>query len=190
MISFISLANAAAVEAGEVGQTAAEHESVALWQDPALWVGLAFLIVVGIFWKMGVHKSMSAGLAKRSQKIADELDQARRLREEAQEILAQYQRRQREAEEEAKGIIEQAKRDAERLAAESREKISEQIERRAKSAEEKIARAEAQAIAEVQGQVADLAIETARTIIAQRMDQGAQSALVEKAISELRGKLH
>ena len=188
MISFIALASAAAAEAGHAAT--GEHESVALWQDPSLWVGLAFLIVVGLFWKMGVHKSMGASLAKRSQKIADELVQARKLREEAQEILAQYQRRQREAEEEAKGIIEQAKRDAERLAAESRDKINEQIDRRAKAAEEKIARAEAQAIAEVQGQVADLAIETARTIISQRMDQGAQSALVEKAISELRGKLH
>lgn len=190
MLSLAALATEVAAEVVEAGHGAAEHESLALWQDPALWVGLAFLIVVGIFWKLGVHKSMSSGLAKRSQKIADELDQARKMREEAQEILAQYQRRQREAEEEAKGIIEQAKRDADRLASESRDKINEQIERRAKAAEEKIARAEAQAIAEVQGQVADLAIETARAIIAERMDQGAQSAFVEKAISELRGKLH
>ena len=108
MISFIALASAAAAEAGHAAT--GEHESVALWQDPSLWVGLAFLIVVGLFWKMGVHKSMGASLAKRSQKIADELDQARKLREEAQEILAQYQRRQREAEEEAKGIIQTRRR--------------------------------------------------------------------------------
>ena len=145
---------------------------------------------MGVFWKVGLHKMITDGLDKRAQKIADELDQARKLREEARELLAQYQRRQREAEEEAKGVIELAKRDAQRLAAESHAKFEDQIARRAKSAEDKIARAEAQAIADVRGQAADLAVETARFIIRERMDQGAQSALVEKAIDGLRGKLN
>jgi len=184
MISLAAIALEAAAETG------GEPAAAALWQDPAFFVLIAFLIVMGVFWKAGLHRMIAGGLDKRAQKIADELDQARRLREEAQELLAQYQRRQRQAEDEAKGIIEQARRDAERLAAESRDKIAEQIERRAKAAEDKIARAEAQAIAEVRGQVADLAVETARKIIIQRMDQGAQAALIEKAISELRGKLH
>lgn len=185
----ISLA-ALALSAASAAEAGAGHEAVPLWQDVSFWVLIPFLIIMGVFWKFGVHKMIASFLDKRAHKIADELDQARKLREEAQELLAQYQRRQREAEDEAKGIIEQARRDAERLAAESREKINAQIERRAKAAEDKIARAEAQAIAEVRGQIADLAIETARNIIAQRMDQGAQAALVEKAISELRGKLN
>lgn len=185
MISLAAIALAAAQETAD----AAEHASPGLLQDTSFWVLVAFLIVIGVFWKAGLHKTMASGLDKRSQKIADELDQARKLREEAQELLAQYQRRQREAEDEAKGIIEQAKRDAHRLAADSRAKIEEQIERRAKAAEEKIARAEAQAIADVRGQAADLAVETARSFIASRMDQGAQAALVEKAIGGLRGKL-
>ena len=108
---------------------------------------------------------VTKSLDERSQKIADELDQARRMREEAQEILAQYQRRQREAEEEATAIVDQAKKDAARMADDSRTKINEQIERRIKSSKEKIARAEAQAIAEVRAQTADLSIETARNII-------------------------
>lgn len=162
----------------------------AIWQDSSFWVLIAFLIVIAIFVRAGVHKMIAGGLDKRAQKIADELDQARKLREEAQELLAQYQRRQRSAEDEAKGIIEQAKKDAQRLAAESRAKIDEQIERRAKAAEEKIARAEAQALSEVRGQAADLAIDTARIIIRERMDQGAQSAMVEKAIGGLRSKLN
>jgi F-type H+-transporting ATPase subunit b len=175
--------------AQETHGPAAEHETVPLWMDPTLWVLVAFVLVVGLLWKAGVHKKIAGGLDKRAQKIADELDQARRLRDEAQELLAQYQRRQREAEEEAKGIIEQAKKDAQRLAAEAQVKIAEQIERRARAAEEKIARAEAQALAEVRGQAADLAIETAREIIRSRMDKGAQQALVEKAIDGLRTKL-
>ncbi len=188
MISPIALAIPADAEtAGEVVHQAAPY---ALWQDVSFWVLVAFVIVIGILWRAGAHKTIVGGLDKRAQRIADELDQARKLREEAQELLAQYQRRQRDAEEEAKGIIEQAKKDAQRLAHESREKIAEQIERRARAAEEKIARAEEQAIAEVRAQAADLAVETAREIIRGRMDKGAQSALVEKSISELREKLN
>lgn len=187
MISLVTMALSAPAEAaGETG----EHAALPLWQDPSLWVGLAFVLVVVMFVRMGMHKQIGAALNKRSQRIADELDQARRLREEAQELLATYQRRQREAEEEAASIIEQAKKDAQRLAAETREKIAEQIERRTRAAEDKIARAEAQAVAEVRNQTVDLAVETAREIIKSRMDKGAQSALVEKAIGELREKLH
>lgn len=184
----VSLLVASAQNAAEHIGTEASGEQV---MTAMLWVLLiAFAIVIAIFWRAGVHKKITAALDKRSQRIADELDQARRLREEAQELLAQYQRRQRDAEEEAKGIIEQAKKDAQRLVQESRAKIAEQIERRAKAAEEKIARAEAQALAEVRGQTVDLAVDTAREIIKKRMDHGAQSALVEKAIDELRSKLH
>lgn len=182
MISLAAMFAAAAEDAGHAA-------SPGLLQDTSFWVLVAFLIVIGIFWKVGLHKTIASGLDKRAQKIADELDHARKLREEAQEILAQYQRRQREAENEAKGIIEQARKDAQRLAAETREKINDQLERRAKAAEEKIVRAEAQAIAEVRSQTADLAIAAARKIISERMDQGAQSALVEKAIGDLRGRL-
>lgn len=183
MISIATIAMATAEEAGEPAATP-------LWQDPSFWIGLASLAVVFLFLRVKAHKKIAAALDQRSQRIADELDQARRLREEAQELLATYQRRQREAEDEAASIIEQAKKDAKRLAEEMREKIAEQIARRAKAAEDKIARAEAQALAEVRNQTVDLAVETAREIIKSRMDKGAQSALVEKAIGELRSKLH
>lgn len=185
MISLTTMAMAAAEEAGSAVEHAAHP---GLLEDVSFWVLLAFLIVMGIFWRAGLHKTIAGALDKRAQRIADELNQARKFREEAQELLAQYQRRQREAEEEAKGIVEQAKRDAKRLEAEARAKIDEQISRRAKAAEERIARAEAQAIAEVRGQAADLAVEAAREIIRERMDQGAQAALVDKAISGLRSK--
>lgn len=190
MIDAFALLSEAAEEAADAAHGAAHEPSDGLLQDPTFWVMLAFLIVIGLLARAGVHKTIAKGLDKRSQDIADELDKARALRDEAQELLAKYQRRQREAEEEASGIIEQAKRDAQRLAGEARQKIEEQIERRVKSAEDKIARAEAQAIAEMRGETADLAIEAAREIIRARMDQGAQSALAERAIDELRTKLH
>ncbi|NWG71987.1 MAG: F0F1 ATP synthase subunit B [Parvularculaceae bacterium] len=184
MIPLVPLA-AAALAAEETDKAPA-----GLLGDASFFVLAAFLLVIAVFWRMGAHKAIAGGLDKRAQKIADELDQARKLREEAQELLAQYQRRQRAAEEEAKGVIEQARRDAAALAAEQRKKINEQIARRAKAAEEKIARAEAQALAEVRGQTADMAIEIARRIIRERMDQGAQTALVDRAISEVRAKLN
>jgi F-type H+-transporting ATPase subunit b len=182
MLNTLFLLAAGAAEGG--------HAAVPLWQDASAWVSLGFLVVLGLFAYIGVHKKLAGALDKRAQDIADELDRARALRDEAQELLAKYQRRQREAEEEAEGIIEQAKKDAGRIAAEARAKIEDQLERRAKAAEDKIARAESQAIAEVRGQTVELAIEAARDIIRSRMDQGAQSALAERAIDELRGKLH
>ncbi len=181
-----SLLLAAAEEAAH----GAGHAPTPLFQDTSTWVSLGFLVVIALFAYLGVHKKIAGALDKRAQDIADELDRARALRDEAQEILAKYQRRQREAEDEAEAIVEQAKRDAARIAGDARIRIEEQLDRRARAAEAKIARAEALAIAEVRGQAADLAIEAAREIIRARMDQGAQSALAERAIDEVHAKLH
>ena len=95
-----------------------------------------------------------------------------------------------EAETEAAAIIEQAKKDAKQMAIEARDKINAQMERRTKAAEEKIARAEAQALSEVRGKAADVAISAARGIIRERMDSGAQNAFIDKSIADLRGKLN
>jgi len=179
---------AAAVETTHT--EAAGHHALAWWEEASNWVSIGFIAVIALFLYMGVHKTIAKSLDERAQKIADELDEARRLREEAQELLAHYQRRQREAEEEAQEIVEQAKRDAKRLATDSRDKINEQIERRAKAAEEKVARAEEQALSEIRGETANIAVEAAKEIIRTRMDQGAQSALAERAIDELRSKFH
>lgn len=192
MINLAILSDAAA-EVAEVAEEVvqeAEHASVGLFQDLSTYVLIAFVIVIAIFARAGVHKMIVSGLDKRAAKIADEINEVRKMREEAQELLASYQRRQREAEEEAVGIIEQAKRDAARMTAEARAKIEDQTERRIKAAEDKIARAEAQALSEVRGQTADLAIEAARHIIRDRMDGGAQGPFIDKAIAGLRDKLN
>lgn len=185
MISIASIALAAAEETHGAVET---HGG--LLQDTSFWVLVAFLIVIGVFAKVGLHKTIGSGLDKRAQTIADEINEARKMREEAQELLASYQRRQREAEEEAAGIIEQAKKDAKRLTEDARDKINEQMARRTKAAEEKIGRAEAQALSEVRGQAAELAVAAAQEIIRERMDSGAQTAFLDKAISGLRDKLN
>ncbi|MEO1013729.1 MAG: F0F1 ATP synthase subunit B [Pseudomonadota bacterium] len=183
MITFISLLTADAADA-------ANGHATPILQDTSTWVSLGFLLVIALFLYLGVHKSVAKALDARAQRISDELDEARRLREEAQEVLAQFQRRQREAEEEAQAIVEQAKRDSKRLAASMRDKINEQIERRAKSAEEKIARAEAQAMSEIREQTVDVAIAATQDIIRERMDQSAHAALAEKAVDDLRARLN
>lgn len=185
MISLAAIAAAAAEEAG--------HEAAKtglFFSNTSFWVLLSFLIVVGAFFRFDLHKKMAAALDSRANRIADEINEARKMREEAQELLAQYQRRQREAESEAAAIIEQAKKDAKLMAVEARDKINAQMERRAKAAEEKIARAEAQALSEVRGKAADVAIAAARDIIRERMDSGAQKTFIDKSIADLRGKLN
>ncbi len=161
------------------------------WQDTSIWVLVPFILVCGILWKATKGgKVITNALDAKSKQIADELEKARQIREEAQSLLAQYQRRQREAEDEAKGIIDQAKKDAKRLTQEAKTKLAESLERQTKAAEAKIARAEAQAIAEVRAQTADVAAKAAETIIVDRVKAQGQTALVEKAITDLSSKLN
>lgn len=158
--------------------------------DTNTYVTLAFLIVIAIAVAVGVPKIIGGFFRSRAENVRTQLDEARSLREEAQKMLADFQKRQREAEEEAEGIIEQAKKDAKIMSEDARQKMDEQIARRRKAAEERIARAEAQAIAEVRGKAADLAVAAASTIIADRVDAKAQGALIDKAIADVGTRLN
>ena len=161
-----------------------------LIEDTNLWVLVAFLIVMGIALWAGVPKIVAGMLQKRAHEVRTQLDEAKSIKEEAQRLLADYQKRQREAEDEAKSIIEQAKADAKILSQEARAKLDEQLARRKKAAEDRIARAEAQAIAEMRSKTADLAVAAAREIISGRVDDKAQSALIDKSIADVRGRLN
>jgi F-type H+-transporting ATPase subunit b len=157
---------------------------------PEFWVLLSFLLFLGlIIWK-GVPGIVGRTLDARANAIRTELDEARRLRDEAQQLLADYQRKAREAEGEAKSIIDAAKREAESLAAETRRALTEQVERRTKAAEEKIARAEAQAISDVRAAAVDLAVKASETILQAKMSGEAGGSLTETAIRDLKGKLN
>ena len=117
--------------------------------NPEFWVMIAFFCFIGLLMYMKVPGQITKALDDRADAIRKELDEARRLREEAQQLLADYQKKAREAEAEAKAIIDQARVEAEGLARETRKTLAENLERRTKQAEEKIARAEAQAVGEV-----------------------------------------
>ncbi len=148
---------------------------------------VAFFAILGYF---KVHRTLASSLDKRAADIAAELDEARRLREEAQQLLASYQRKQREAMKEAEDIISQAKAEAEQLAKETRANMEAQVERRTKLAEDKISMAETQAVNDVRSAAADVAVSAARRVIAEKVDAGKDAQIIEKSIADLSTKLH
>lgn len=161
--------------------------------DPAtaeFWVLVTFLIFMGLVIYLRVPALVAKALDKRSEEIRTELDEARRLREEAQALLADYQRKAREAEDEAKVIVEQAKREAESLAAETKKALAEGLVRRTKLAEEKIARAEAQALSEVKASAIEAATSAAERILKERVAGPVAKGLIDTSISDLKGKLN
>jgi len=158
--------------------------------DAEFWVLLGFLAFVGLLLYVGTHKKIAKSLDDRAARIRAELDDARRLREEAAQLLADYQRKRHEAEGEAAGIIEGAKAEAERLAAEAKAKVAEFVERRTKMAETKIAQAEAQAAAEVRAAAAEAAVAAAEKILAKEAKGKLADELIAKGIEDVRQKLN
>ncbi len=154
------------------------------------WVLVPVLIFFAIVaWKDG-FKAMGSALDNRADAIRDELDEARRLREEAQTLLASYQRRQVEAEEQAEEIVERARRDAESMATKARADLTERLQRRAAQAEAKIASAEAQALAEVRYRAANLVVDTASDLIRTQMSAVDQTRLFKDGVSQIDGTLN
>lgn len=158
--------------------------------DSTLWAFIALVLFVGLIVKMGVPGMITAALDKRAKTIEDELDQARRLREEAQALLAEYQRKAREAESEAEEIVTLAKREAEAMERDAHAKITDYVARRTKQAEDKIAQAESQAVAEVKGAATDLAVKAAEGILTKEMAGKTGKDLLKASIAEVSTKLN
>jgi len=157
-----------------------------VWHEDARFYVLVCIIAFFalLIWK-GAHKAIAKALDDRADKISAELDEARRLREEAQALLASYQRKQKEAEELADGIVKQARRDAEIMAANSRKELKERLERRAVAAESKIASAEAKALSEVRAKAADVALGAAETLLRDNIKAADQTRLVKDGIAQM-----
>jgi len=158
--------------------------------EPEFWVAVSFFLFVGGLLYLGVHKKIASALDARAATIAKELEQAKRLREEAEKVLADYRRKQGEAVKETEAIINLASKEAEILAAETRRSMKEHFERRIKLAEDKIGRAEAEALREVREAAADAAVTAAQTVIAAKLTPDAADKLVKQGIDALRGKLN
>ena len=161
-----------------------------MFASPDFWVLISFLMFIGLLVYFKVPGMIVGLLDKRAADIAAELDEARRLREEAQQLLASYQRKQRDAMKEAEDIVAQAKVEAENLAKEIRANMELQVERRTNLAEDKIAQAESQALSEVRATAAEVAIGAARNVIADKVTAAEDEKLVERSIADLASKLH
>jgi len=167
----------------------ADGHAVPMYADAAFWVGIAFILVVALAFKP-VVAALGAGLDARAAKIKARLDEAHKLREDAQEMLATYQRKQRDAMKEAEDIIAHAKAEAERLSAQAAKDLEEQLKRRETQAMDRIAQAEAQALKEVQNLAVDVAIGAARQVLADSISGAQAASLVDSAIKDLPKKFH
>jgi F-type H+-transporting ATPase subunit b len=159
-------------------------------EDAAFWAMIALFIFLGIVVYLKVPATVTSTLDKRADSIRKELDDARRLREEAQSLLAEYQRKGREAEAEAEQIIDQAKREADALASEAGRRLDEYVASRTKLAEQKIAQAEMQALQEVKALSADVAIAAAERILGAKVKGPAGDTLISRSINDVRSKLN
>lgn len=154
------------------------------------WVFLALLVFIGVLIYMKVPGMAVAALDKRAEKIKADLEAARRLREEAEGLLKEYQRKRGEAEAEATAIVAQAKREAEVLGTEARARIEEYIVRRTKAVEARIAQAETQAVAEVRSRAIDVATAAASRILAEEAKGKKGDELVDRSIEAVRKNLN
>jgi F-type H+-transporting ATPase subunit b len=158
--------------------------------EPETWVAIAFVLLMGLFAWLGIHRTVLTALDHRADRIRGELDDARRLKEEAAKVLAEYKAKRATAEREAEEIVANAKAEAERIAAEAKTKMEDFVARRTKTAEGKIALAEAQALADVRAAAADAAVQAASTILSQSVKGPVADSLLAKGIAEVRQKLN
>jgi F-type H+-transporting ATPase subunit b len=163
-----------------------EHFSLG---NPETWVAIAFIIFVALSGKPLV-RMIGKTLDARAARIKAELDEARALRDEAQKLLADYQKKQQEAKRDAEAIVRHARGEAERLKTEAAANLDAAFARREKMAMDKIAQAEAQAVADVRNHAIDVAVAAAEQLLKSKTDAQRGERLIDSAIGELERKLN
>jgi F-type H+-transporting ATPase subunit b len=158
--------------------------------EAEFWVAVATLLFVLLLGYMGVHKKLLEALDARRARIEAELDEARRLKDEAAKLVAEYQGKRSEAEAEADALIVNARAEAERYAAETHAKMDEFVARRTKMAEMKIAQAEAQALADVRAAAAEAAVSAAAEILRESAKGKVADELIARGIADVKAKLN
>ncbi len=154
------------------------------------WVFLGLVVFIALLVYMKIPGKLVAAIDQRTAKISSDLEDARRLREEAQALLGEYQRRRGEAEGEAQAIIAQARREAEALTEEARIRIEDFVTRRTKAVEQRIAQAETQAVAEVRSRAIDVATAAASRILADKARGQTGDELIDRSIAAVRTNLN
>lgn len=158
--------------------------------NPELWVGAGLLIFLGIVIMAGAPKKIAEALDAKAAKIQSDLDEAARLRTEAEALLAQIRAEKAEAEAQAAEMLRVAEADARRLEAEAKVKLDESMARRQALAERRIEQAEAQATADVKAAAADLASKAAEQILTTRLAGQTSDPLLDSAIAQLGTRLN
>jgi F-type H+-transporting ATPase subunit b len=158
--------------------------------DATFWATVALILFLGVVMYLKVPAMLGKNLDDRASKIRSELDEARKLREEAQTILAEYQRKRKEAESEAEEIVAAAHHEAEVLTAQARIKTKEFVERRTAMATNKIAQAESQALSDVKSAAVEVAVLAAQDVIASKVTGAAADKIIRSSISEVKSQLN
>ncbi len=151
---------------------------------------ISFILFIGVLFYFKVPGMLGGMLDKRAEGIQSELDEARALREDAQTLLASYERKQKEMQEQASKIVAAAKEEAAAAAEQAKEDLKTSIARRLAAAEDQIASAEASAVREVRDQAVTVAVAAAREVIAKDITADAGNKLIDDAIGEVDAKLH
>lgn len=161
-----------------------------LFASEYLWLTLALVGFVAVIWKMGGFRQGAAMLDKRIEEVRSQLEEAERLREEAQSVLAQYQREHRDAMKAAEDIVAHADSEAQRLRQKAEADLQESIKRREAQAKDRIAQAEAQAIRDIRNTAVDVAMTASRKALAESVDAATQEKLVQQAMDEMPKRLN
>ena len=161
-----------------------------IFQNSTFVVGIAFVCFIGVLIYFRVFRFLGTRLDKRADTIREELEEARRIREEAQSLLASYERKQKEAETQVEDIVAHARMEAEEAAADAKEQLKRSIARRIKAAEEQIGAAEAAAVREVKDKAVNIAVAAAGEVIAKNMSAATRTEIVEESIEKVAKRLH
>ncbi|MBL4748767.1 MAG: F0F1 ATP synthase subunit B [Magnetovibrio sp.] len=175
--------------ATHAGAAVAGHETAPFYEHPTFWVAIAFVLFFVLFGKK-MGGVIGAMLDDRSASILNQIEEATRLREEAQDMLASFEKKQHDALKEAQSIVSAAKDEAQRLAADAAKQLDHNLKRSEQLASDRIAQAEAQAIAEVKSMAIDLAIDAAKRILTDDISAAKANALINESIKGFEGKLN
>lgn len=156
----------------------------------SVWALVALIIFLGVVLYFKVPGMVGKSLDDRADKIRNELEEARKLREEAQQLLAEYQRKRKEAEKEASDMIAAAKHEADIIVADAKQKTEDYVARRTALAEQKIAQAERDAVNEVRTDAVEIAIAAAGKLLEAKIDDKAAATLFKSSLAEVKSRLN
>lgn len=178
-----------ATETAATSETAHAVAEAGILHNATTWIAVSFVIFVALFVKF-VLPMINKGLDARADKIRDQLEQASRLRAEAQALLASYQAQQEAMLKEAESIIANAQKDAAVMRDRAAEELKQALARRTQQAQEKIARAETDAVNQIRSRIIETATESARTLIAQQMQGAQEEQAIANALAAIEQQIH